>query len=344
MSDIITITPGDYTPGAKSSLDAMASVINAAWNQANSKYATFETKISDITSTWLATAAAPQITPAEAVAPSVVEPNITIADANVAAILNTFDSKYAELVELLSGKYVSFLSTYFPTEATSYGAAEAYVTAAITNTTQSALPTAIVDQIWNDDKARILADANRATAEATEQWAAKRHPLPPGALTYQTMQIQQKAQEEIAKSARTAAVKNWDTTYDKIMSSVKLALNNRTSAVQAAGEYIKSLASGPDIASRVVNMGYDAQSKMVSAASQFYGARTNAAELAFKASSTNASFDQEAAKANQASDLTLIEDRLKALLMEAQALAQMTTSLFNNVHASAGTSYGVNGT
>lgn len=344
MTDIISITPGDYTPGAKSSLDAMASVINAAWNQANAKYDTFEAKISDITSTWLSTAAAPQITAAEAAAPTVAEPTITIADANVASIMNTFDSKYAELVSLLAGKYGTFLATYFPNEASSYGAAEAYVTEAITNTTQSAIPAAIVDQIWGDDKARIIADANRATADAIEQWAAKRHPLPPGALTYQTMQIQQKAQEEIAKSARAAAIKNWDTTYDKIMSSVKLAMSNRASAVQAAGEYIRALASGPDVASRVVNIGYDAQSKMISAAAQFYGARTNAAELAFKANSTNAGFEQEAAKANQAADLTLIEDRLKALLTEAQALAQMTTSLFNNVHASAGTSYGVNGT
>ena len=39
-----------------------------------------------------------------------------------------------------------------------------------------------------------------------------------------------------------------------------------------------------------------------------------------------------------------LEDKLKALLMECQALAQMATSLFNNVHASAGASYSVNGT
>ena len=41
---------------------------------------------------------------------------------------------------------------------------------------------------------------------------------------------------------------------------------------------------------------------------------------------------------NQAADLTLIEDKLKALLAEAQALAQMATSLFNNAHVSAGIS------
>ena len=37
----------------------------------------------------------------------------------------------------------------------------------------------------------------------------------------------------------------------------------------------------------------------------------------------------------------MIEDKLKALLMECQAFAQMATAMFNNLHASSGTSYGV---
>jgi hypothetical protein len=38
----------------------------------------------------------------------------------------------------------------------------------------------------------------------------------------------------------------------------------------------------------------------------------------------------------------MFEYRLKAMMSELQALSQMATSLFNNLHASAGTSYGVN--
>ena len=39
--------------------------------------------------------------------------------------------------------------------------------------------------------------------------------------------------------------------------------------------------------------------------------------------------------------MTIIEDRLKALLTEIQAFAQIATSLFNNLHASSGTGYNV---
>ena len=95
------------------------------------------------------------------------------------------------------------------------------------------------------------------------------------------------------------------------------------------------------MASRVVNIGYDAQSKLIGAASQFYGARTEAARLATQNEQFNVTSAMQAAEKNQIKDLTLIEDKLKALLTEATAFAQMATSMYNNLHASAGTSYSV---
>ena len=50
----------------------------------------------------------------------------------------------------------------------------------------------------------------------------------------------------------------------------------------------------------------------------------------------------EADSKNQAADLAIVEDKIKMMLTEAQGLAQMATSLYNNLHASAGTSYSVN--
>ena len=66
--------------------------------------------------------------------------------------------------------------------------------------------------------------------------------------------------------------------------------------------------------------------------------RAEVAKIANQNSQFNVSTSLEAASKNQAADLTLIEDRLKALLTECQALATMATSLYNNLHASAGVS------
>ena len=120
--------------------------------------------------------------------------------------------------------------------------------------------------------------------------------------------------------------------------TVEKLVDLRKTAAGSAIEYIKALASGPDMASRLINFGYDAQSKLISAASQFYGVRAEVAKIANQNAQFNVSTALEAATKNQSSDLALIEDRLKALLTECQALATMATSLFNNLHASAGVS------
>lgn len=81
--------------------------------------------------------------------------------------------------------------------------------------------------------------------------------------------------------------------------------------------------------------------KREAAASSFYGARSEAAKVISQANQFNANATQDAATKNLQSELTIIEDKLKALLAEAAALAQMATSLFNNVRAGSGTNYSV---
>lgn len=54
-----------------------------------------------------------------------------------------------------------------------------------------------------------------------------------------------------------------------------------------------------------------------------------------KTTQFNISTSLEAASKNQAAELTVIEDKLKALLAEAQTIGQMATSLYNNLQAGA---------
>ena len=104
--------------------------------------------------------------------------------------------------------------------------------------------------------------------------------------------------------------------------------------MSSARDYIKALVSAPTISSSMVGVGYDAQSKLISAASSFLNARTEVKKLVSSVDQFNVTTALQAAEKNQAADLTILEDRLKALLTEAQAIAQMSTSLFNNLHAS----------
>ena len=292
------------------------------------------------------------------------------------------------------------------------------------STPTSPLPSTVIDALWEDARAKVLTDLSRAQDNAAQFFAAKRFPLPPGALAGQVLQLQQGAQDKLAEATRAAAIKGADMAYDKVKFAVtearqlhttlvglteerlKLAvvqaqalrqalfdaiekrlalcvdaartlagtmaqldegrlnlavtqaadlrmkvfdvqerrlamtvdkmLALRQMAMTSAVAYIQALASGPDMASRLVGIGYDAQSKLISSASQFYNSRIAAAEMANKVGQFNKGLELEAAGKNQAADLSLIEDKIKALLTETQAIAQMATSLFNNLHASVG--------
>ncbi len=324
---IVTVPTGnDYSA-------MTAELINAAWGQANAKVNSFESKLTGATNDWLDTANAPHITAGTALGANIAEPGVTIpASTDVGDVMSTFDTKYLELVAMLSDKYTTFLTTYFPNDTAIYSAAETWLQSAITNPT--GLPAAVADQLMTDSRDKLLADANRASDAVLAKFAALRFPLPPGAAASAVLQIQQTAQDKIAEAERKIVVAS----VEQLRWTVEKLVDLRKTAAGSAIEYIKALASGPDTASRLINFGYDAQSKLISAASQFYGVRAEVAKIANQNAQFNVSTALEAATKNQSSDLALIEDRLKALLTECQALATMATSLFNNLHASAGVS------
>ena len=341
MTIPLAVTPGNYTPGAATILDSATSLINESWSQANAKLADFEARIDAITNEatgWLSTLNAPHVTAGSVATPTVAEPAVDIPSSQSATdVMSLFDAKYAELVALLADKFVAFRNEYFPDDSGTFGAAQTWLATAIAD---GGIPETVRQQLLADDQARVLVEVNRATDDLLTRFAAMRFPVPPGAALAAVTEIEQKAQDAMAESSRkiTASL------IQNMQFAVEKAIGLRQLAMGSAIDYIKALASAPEMATQLVGVGYDAQSKLISAASSFYNARTGAAELVAKVGQFNVGTALDAAAKNQASDLTMIEDRLKALLTACQALAQAATSLYNNLHASAGLGYNVNGT
>lgn len=245
-------------------------------------------------------------------ATAITEPTIDIPLSQSADdLLDKFDVKYGELIDVLAAKFVAFRTTYFPDEQNAYLAAEDWLQAAIANP-EAGLPPTVVQQIWGDDHARITADKQRAQDAIVSQFAARRFPLPPDVAASAVMQLEQKAQDEMAESSRKVAILS--TELQKF--NVEKLMGLRGMAMNSAVEYVKALASGPDIASRVIGIGYDAESKFISSVSQFYNARIQAAEAYNKIAQANASFSLEASKTGQ--QLTLDGSKhVASLMMEA---------------------------
>lgn len=334
-------SPGNFTPGAAYSLANTADVINYSWDLAGEQLYNLGIKMTDIAGDtgWILASAPDPISTTDVAAPSVTEPSIIIPSSiDTSTILDTFHTEYGLLIAELVSKFTVFRTDYFPNDTADYLAVETWLKDALAN--ESGLPTAVRDQITSDAFALVGADKLRAQDAVIQQFAARRFPMPSGQAASAILQIEQKAQDAMAESSRKitiASIEQLKWAADKVLSLRQLAMGN-------ALEYIKALVSGPQIASTVTGIGYDAQTKLISAASQFYNARTDVAKLTASVSQFNKSTALEAAVKNQAAELAIIEDRLKALLTECQTIGQAATALFNNLHASVGTSYAVNGT
>lgn len=335
---IVTVPSGDFTPGARATLEFAAALINASWDQANAKMTAFGAKASEVDS--VIAAGAPHITAGAASTSSVAEPNVYIPAGDLSGLaLSNFTTKYLELVALLADKFTAFRTEYFPNESAVYAKAETWVSNALSNPNQ-ALPAAVAAQLLTDVSDRAYADAAVQSDAVIAQFASRRFPLPPGAAASAVLQINQKSQDVIAEGSRKLMMAY----VEQMRFAVEKALSMRQEAMNASVEYIKALASGPATASQVVGIGYDAQSKMVSAAANYFGARTEASRMVKQAEQFNVTTALQKDEKNQQVDVMLIEERVKALMSEAATLGQMAAAMYNNLHSSSGTSYGVNGT
>lgn len=307
-------------------------ILNTCWQQGLDLKAATLTAIADASGAYLDVEAPPAMTATAASAVTVTEPAVTIPSSlAVSDIIAQFSSTQTTQLTLLADKFTAFRASFFPDEGALYNSAEDWLQAAIDNPT-AALPAAVATQLLEEDRSRILADSTRAQTAAVDALAVRRYPLPPGVAAAAVVQIQQKAQEEISASSRKLTVASIDQLRFVIDNVMKL----RASAMSAALDYIKSLSLGTESANKIVDEGYGAQSRLISAAASYYSARTSAQELAYKGAQFNATQTQDAAKANLGAEMGIIEAKLKSLLQEAQTLGQMATAMFNNLHANAG--------
>lgn len=323
MPDIIT---GSTVPS-----ELVRQVLNATWDLGLTKATASATRVNNA----LTELASPPTMSASSVAvPSVTEPVVTIPTDQEADAFNKFDSLYPELIDALSAEFATFISTYLPAQSASLAAYEAWLLDAMQNP-DAVLPPALAAEIWEGDRSRVNDAASQAVEAVAATWASRGFPVPPGVAVAQAYKIQEAAITELANSSRNVAVKSFEMAYDKLKFAVTQMGDMRTKALSAAGDYIKALASGPDVASRVVGIGYDAQSKLISAVSSFYSARIDAEKLAYSARQHNADFNQAAALENLKAIIDVLGKRVSTILSDAQSTSHMAASLFNNAHVQA---------
>jgi hypothetical protein len=263
---------------------------------------------------------------------TVTEPGVLIPEEAAGIDTSFYDAMVNDAIDKLSGLFSTYITTYFPVDNTTNSQTEAWLQQALTTGGTGIDPT-LEAQYWENDRSRILAEANRASDEATAVWASRRFPLPPGALAGIVATINSKATEELSKSSRSIAIKQAEIELENVKFAVEQAIKLREVALSTASEYIKSLASSITVAQNLAVSQADAQNGLINAAANFYNARINAKELFLKRDSADAEFEQEKYKQDLNADIAVMQERVKAALAGAQSIAHQAAAALNNLHA-----------
>jgi hypothetical protein len=336
MPDIINLEPfllGEPAPGVvlhlvpNATMQVLEDVVNATWNLALDKSAAVDTKVAALSATngLLDPNTAATVSAGSVTAPTVTAPNVTITDATVTDVFNTFTTEYIEVATWLTGQFTSFITTYCPDNTALYTAAEDSLQAALAN--NQYIPPEVISASMTQDRDRITADAQRAQADAIAGFSDLGYPVPPGAALAISVKTQRAAQDEIAESSRKLIM----ATIEQYRFVIGQSIEARKVMLNAAVDYVKALASAPDVVSKMSNIGYDAQQKMISAAASFYQADVSAKELALKASQFNSTAALDAAKANQATKTSYVMEQAKTAVAQIMSIGQQATALLNNL-------------
>ena len=265
--------------------------------------------------------------------PGNVEPPVTI-PTNAAGVDGAlYGSTYDQIIADLSDKFAGFFSEYFPNECDYLREAQAKLCEMLGG--GSGIPAHVENQIWQRDRSRVLEDVSRARDDVLATFASRGFPLPPGAAAHTMRLAEVDANNKIAQQSRDVAIKHVEILIENIKFAIQSALDYRIKGIQAAGDYIKVLALGPEIAMKLATSAAGAQAQLISAASQYYRNRIAIEELKLDAAKFNADARNEAGMNDVREFSNRLRARVETLSAAARAAGDQAAAALNAVHASA---------
>jgi hypothetical protein len=244
-----------------------------------------------------------------------------------------YNNNVSALEELLVSSYSDYLATYFPA-GTYLSQAQSWIENVLSTGGTGVNPT-VEAQLWERDRARVLQEAARMEEELLTTWAGRRFPLPPGALTYQVLQVRKDSSDKIAESSRNTAIKVYEIQVEQARFAVQQALALRQQAVQAAGEYMRNLALAPQIGATLAAALADAQARLASVTTEYYKALIAAQEIPLRVATTNAELAVRVEELRGRLDVDLIDKRVQAAIGAAQMYSTQAAAAFNALHSQA---------
>ena len=269
--------------------------------------------------------------------PVVVEPPVDIPYYAEGAGIAEFYSISNQVINQLVWLFGQYITDYFPNNDDYLTAVGDWLTNAITKGGTGIKPS-VEDQIWQRDRARIIAESDRVEQEALAAWSGRGYSIPPGAAIYQTLQVQRDAADRISQASRDVAIKQADMEVENVRFAVAQAKELYLGALNAASDYIKALSVGFNAGMQLIPSVTDSQSRLISAANGYYSSRIQVEELKLKAITQPAEYDQAARMKNGDLVMDEIKSRIAAAIAAAQSTGTQAAAALNGLHASTSTS------
>ena len=261
-----------------------------------------------------------------------VEPEIpTAEDATY-----TYDSQLDKLVALLSSQLAGFFTTYYPLASDAFDEATNWLINSITNG-GTGVNANIEDQAWQRDRERIIADGQRIEGQVTVGYAAKNIMLPAGSMLKKIEQARYEAAGRIGISSTSQAIDQLKREVETVRFSIDQAIRSRQMAMGAAADYIRAIASAPDAAVRVAELNTDVQAKMMSAASQWYGARLDRDKIVLSSKLAEMESGIDIYKHRRDNATQNDEVKIKALAAAAEVFARTASAALSSLNSIAST-------
>lgn len=242
-------------------------------------------------------------------------------------LMNLYTGTKDDIANQLTGALDYFFTTFFPL-GDELGHAQAWLTKALT-TGGTGLNPAIEDQIWQRDRARLLKEGRRASEEAMSTWAARGYALPPGALVDQVARIDQDIRDKIAESSRTRAVEAARMELENIKFAIEKVISLRVEAIRASGDYIRSVALGPQLGAQLATSIASAKTALAESLTRMYSAQISALELPVRVSIAQGQLTMQAQTANLESFTKMAQVRTNTVMAAAQAAGSHGAAALN---------------
>jgi hypothetical protein len=266
-----------------------------------------------------------------------LEPDVFIPKVAEGASVELFNSLWQQVNDSILDKMEWFVARFFPNECPYLQRAQLWICKTLAEGGTGMNPQ-VEDMIWQRDRARVLKDAARQEEEVINSYAARGFPLPPGAMAAALDRVRADSYDKIAQASRDVAIKQAEIEIENVRFAVEQAIKLYSSLMGALGDFIKAMVSSAQMGSQLIPSVTDSQSKLISAASEYFRARIACQELLLRHLTTESGFKQEMNKENQDANLQAMKMRIDAALEAAKSLAMQASAALNAIHASAGIS------